>query len=397
MRPLLLTHVGVVSCLGAGQAETLRQLRRGESGLRPCDFEGAALETHIGRVTGLETAPILGVRAPYDCRNHRLAQRALERDGFVDAVIRARGQYGAHRIGVFAGTSTAGILESEQAFRRRDPDSGALPPEFRYREQHNTYSIADFLQQTFALTGPALVVSAACASTAKVFGVAARMIALDLCDAAIVGGADSLCLTTLYGFNALQLTSTRPCRPFDVARDGISIGEAAGFVLVERDEPNARGANIRLLGVGESSDAYHMSSPHPDGLGARQAMQAALSSAGLGPQAIDYINIHGTATKAGDLAEDHAVSTLFGRDTPCTSTKGLTGHTLGASGVLEVILSMLALRHAFIPASPTTQNLDPELRSRYLQAGQDLPLTHVMTNSFGFGGSNCSLILGRTG
>jgi 3-oxoacyl-[acyl-carrier-protein] synthase-1 len=311
----------------------------------------------------------------------------------MDAVADARTRYGAHRIGVFAGTSTSGILETEQAFRHRGAD-GALPPEFHYRETHSTYSAGDFVQRALGLSGPALVVSAACASTAKAFGNAARMMALGLCDAAVVGGADSLCLTTLYGFHSLQLTDAGPCRPFDVDRRGISIGEAAGFALVERADQVPAGS-IQLLGVGESSDAHHMSSPHPEGLGARAAMDKALAAAGLTPDDVDYINLHGTATLVGDAAEDQAIFGLFGDRVGCNSTKGLTGHTLGAAGIVEAIIAALCLEHGFIPASPTTQTLDPALLSRYLIQGEQRPLQRVMSNSFGFGGSNCSLILGR--
>jgi len=390
--PLLLSHFTLASALGDGRAQTTQSLRAGRSRLRPCEFETAVIPTRIGMVEGLDT-PLTGALADYDCRNNRLALRALQQDGFMDAVADARKRYGAHRIGVFAGTSTSGILETEQAFRHRGAD-GALPPEFHYRETHSTYSAGDFVQRALGLSGPALVVSAACASTAKAFGNAARMIALGLCDAAVVGGADSLCLTTLYGFHSLQLTDAGPCRPFDVDRRGISIGEAAGFALVERADQVPAGS-IQLLGVGESSDAHHMSSPHPEGLGARAAMDKALAAAGLTPDDIDYINLHGTATLVGDAAEDQAIFGLFGDRVGCNSTKGLTGHTLGAAGIVEAIIAALCLEHGFIPASPTTQTLDPALLSRYLIQGEQRPLQRVMSNSFGFGGSNCSLILGR--
>jgi 3-oxoacyl-[acyl-carrier-protein] synthase-1 len=392
--PLLLSHFSLASALGAGLAPTLAGLRAGRSGLRPCAFETASIPTHIGRVDGLEEAPITGALAEFDCRNNRLAQLALRQDDFTTAIDDAKRRYGPERIGVFAGTSTAGILETEIAFRHRDPASGALPAGFRYRGTHSTYSVADFVQHALGLEGPAVAFSTACASTAKTFGSAARMIKTGFCDAAVVGGADSLCLTTLYGFTALQLTDAGPCRPFDIAREGISIGEAAGFVLLERaDRADARHA-IRLLGFGESSDGYHMSSPHPEGLGAKQAMEQALASAGMQPDAIDYVNLHGTATKVGDAAEDCAVSAVFGTATPCSSTKGLTGHTLGASGIVEAIIAALMIEHGFIPPSPTTRELDPALKSHYLAGGAVRPIHRVITNSFGFGGSNCSLILG---
>jgi 3-oxoacyl-[acyl-carrier-protein] synthase-1 len=392
MTPLLLSHFGIVTSLGAGEAETVARLRSGRGGLKPCDFETATLPTYIGAVERIEDRPIDPPLAAFDCRNNRLVRMALEQDGFKQAVSEARARYGAGRIGVFAGTSTAGILQTELAFRQRDPETGELPDGFQYRGSHSVFSVADFVQRELRLTGPALSVSAACASTAKAFGNAARMIELGICDAAVVGGADSLCLTTLYGFHSLQLTGERPCQPFDLMRGGISIGEAAGFALVERTEGRK---GIALLGIGESGDAYHMSSPHPEGLGAKRAMAGALATSGLTPGAIDYINLHGTATRVGDAAEDNAVWSLFEDSVPCNSTKGLTGHTLGAAGIVEAIISTLCISHGFIPPSPTTRQLDPDLRSRYTVSGGDAALTHVMSNSFGFGGSNCSLVFGR--
>jgi 3-oxoacyl-[acyl-carrier-protein] synthase-1 len=241
------------------------------------------------------------------------------------------------------------------------------------------------------LTGPALVISSACASTTKVFGTAARMIEAGLCDAAIVGGADSLCLTTLYGFNALQLLAAEPCRPFDADRAGLSIGEAAGFALVER----AKDGHVLLLGVGESSDAHHMSAPRPDGAGAIMAMRRAMTHAGLRPDQIDYVNLHGTATRIGDTAEDLAVVSVFGDATPCSSTKGNTGHALGASGIVEAIIAMLAIEHDFIPGSAHTTARDPSMGCDYVTTARPARLERVLSNSFGFGGSNASLILGR--
>ena len=244
--------------------------------------------------------------------------------------------------------------------------------------------------------GLGLVVSSACASTAKVFATAARMIETGMCDAAIVGGADSLCLTTLYGFNALQLLADGPCRPFDAERGGLSIGEAAGFALLERPD-NSDAGSLHVLGVGESSDAYHMSAPHPEGAGAILSMSRALAVAGLGPEDIDYINLHGTATRIGDAAEDHAVVSLFGEATPCSSTKGHTGHTLGASGIVEAVIAALSITEGFLPGSPHTEMRDPALRCHYVTVAQPARVERVLSNSFGFGGSNASLILGRAG
>jgi 3-oxoacyl-[acyl-carrier-protein] synthase-1 len=397
MTALALSSYTVTTCLGAGLAPTLAALREGRSGLAPCGFETLPIAAYAGEVAGLDALPLTGAWAGYDCRNNRLAALALAQDGFVAQVAAARERYGAARIGLFLGTSTSGIQETETAYRHRDPATGALPPGFDYARTHNTYALGDFLRTYLGLAGPAFVVSTACAATTKVFASAARMIAAGLCDAAIVGGADSLCATTLFGFHALGVMAEGPCRPFGVARGGISIGEAAGFALLERPGPAHGADTVLLLGTGESSDAYHMSAPHPQGEGARRAMAAALAAAGLAPGEIGYINLHGTATLAGDAAEDRAVVELFGDTVPCNSTKGFTGHTLGASGIVEAVFGGLMLTHGFIPGSPHTGVADPALRCRYLRTGEDRMVTRMMSNSFGFGGVNASLVLGRAG
>jgi 3-oxoacyl-[acyl-carrier-protein] synthase-1 len=385
-----MTALCIASSLGAGLDATLAALRRGVSGLAPCRFETVDLPTWVGEVPGLDALPLEPAFARFDCRNNRLAQRALAQDGFEAAVAAARARYGATRIGVFLGTSTSGILQTEQAWRRRDA-AGLLPMDFSYAGTQSTFSIADFVMTKLGVVGPALVVSSACSSTTKVFATAARMIETGMCDAAIVGGADSLCLTTLYGFNALQLLSAGPCRPFAAGRDGLSIGEAAGFALLEPPEAGA----LHVLGIGESSDAYHMSAPHPEGAGAALSMARALAAAGLRPEQIDCINLHGTATRIGDAAEDQAVVSLFGAATPCSSTKGHTGHTLGASGIVEAVIAALAITEGLLPGSPHTEARDPALRCRYITTAEPARVDRVLSNSFGFGGSNASLILGR--
>jgi 3-oxoacyl-[acyl-carrier-protein] synthase-1 len=397
VQPLAISRYSIVNCLGAGSRKLLDALQGKRSGLVPCDFDGIALDTWVGRVAGLEDVRVRRDLQAYDCRNNRLARLGLELDGFVAAVAEARGRYGAGRIGAFLGTSTSGILETELAYRRRDPRTSALPPDFHYAETQNAYSLADFVRRYLGLQGPAFVVSAACSSTAKVFGNAARMIAAGVCDAAVVGGVDSLCLTTLCGFHSLELTSRGPCRPFDTERDGISIGEGAGFALLERVNDRPRAGSVLLLGIGESSDAYHMSTPHPEGLGAKRAMERALESAGLGPADIDYINLHGTASRTNDASEDRAVSSLFDGTTPCSSTKGATGHLLGAAGITEAIISILAIEHDLMPGSANTRTVDPALKSHYLLSNREARVKRVLSNSFGFGGSNCSLVLGAAG
>ena len=397
MNPLWLSHFTATSSIGRGLAQTLDALHQRRGGLVPCAFDTVDLETFVGEVADVDAVKLPAQLSAFDCRNNRLAFMGLIQDGFTDAVTAASHKYGAERVGVFLGTSTSGILQTELAYRRRDPINGALPADFMYATTHNTFSVADFARHYFGLTGPAIVVSSACSSSAKVFASARRMMEAGLIDAAVVGGVDSLCLTTLYGFNSLGLISSQACRPFDVARDGISIGEAAAFALLERVPKDLDENAVLLLGVGESSDAQHMSSPHPEGLGARMTMQEALKTAHLDPADIDYINLHGTATQSNDAAETHAVLAVFGAGTACSSTKGATGHTLGAAGAMEAVICALALQHGLLPGGLNTKQLDPALPMNYLLDNREQRVSRVLSNSFGFGGTNCSLIFGRAG
>jgi len=395
MQPLVLSSYTLTTSLGQGVADHLQAMAAQRSGLAPCGFETVRLDTWTGQIADVQLPALEHDLTRFDCRNNRLALLASKQDRFEEAVAQARTRYGAHRVGLFLGTSTSGILQTELAYRARNPETGALPDWFDYAATHNNFSLTAFLRAHLGLSGPAVTVSTACSSSAKVFGNAARMIACGLCDAAVVGGTDSLCLTTLYGFGSLELLSREPCRPFDAQRSGISIGEGAGFALLERARSPVPDDAIVLMGIGESSDAYHMSTPHPEGAGARAAMAGALASAGIAAGDIDYINLHGTATRSNDAAEDKAVYELFGAGTPCSSTKGATGHLLGASGIVEGLICALALGEGFMPGSTNTLQLDPSMRVRYLLENSAAPPRIAMSNSFGFGGSNCSLIFAR--
>jgi 3-oxoacyl-[acyl-carrier-protein] synthase-1 len=390
MQPLAVRSYTTTSAAGLGKAATARALREGRSALVPNDLAWAPLDCWIGRVAAAESVALPESLRAFDCRNNRLALLALEQDGFVDAVAAARKRYGPGRIVVFLGTSTSGILSTELAYQGRNPATGSLPPGFRYDTVHNLDATTEFVRRVLGLTGPAMTISTACSSSAKVFCLAERFIRLGLADAAVVGGVDSLCHTTLYGFSALQLVAPDVCRPFDTARRGITIGEAAGFALLERGE-----AGLQLVGYGETSDAHHMSTPHPDGDGARRAMLDALDSAQVAAREIDYVNLHGTGTAANDRAEGRAVHEVFGAAAPCSSTKGVTGHTLGAAGITEAAISLLSLEDQFMPGSPTTREVDPETQCTIALRGEARSLTRVMSNSFGFGGNNCALLFGK--
>ena len=393
MTPLYLTATALVTALGRGLPATLEALRAERSALTPCDFDDVRVGGHIGRVAGLEAAPLPPSLADYECRNNRLAYLALRGDGFAAGVTEAIARYGAGRIAVVLGTSTSGILSAENAYRGRDPATGLLPAWFSYNDSYDLFSLPRFVAAYLGTEGPMMTVSTACASSAQACLDGAQLIEAGVVDAAVVGGTDSLCRLTLNGFNALELVSPERCRPFDVARTGISIGEAAGFALLERGQHGA--SDLALLGVGASSDGYHMSSPQPEGIGAAQAMRAALHSAGLAPDDIDHVNLHGTGTRANDLMEGIAMRGLFGEAMACASTKGWTGHCMGSCGIVEALISGLCIAGDLLPGCLGLGTPDPAIPITPTRRNTQAPVARVMSNSFGFGGVNVSLVLGR--
>ncbi len=394
--PLVLKAYTATSCLGRGVAPMTAALRNGTGGLTKCEFETIDLETYVGEIQGVDAEQLPAAYQSFNCRNNRLAQLAIRQDGFEQMVRSTISRFG-RRFGLILGTSTSGILETELAYRSCDPITGLLPGKFNYQGSHSPFSVGAFLRTWLSIDGPVSVISTACSSGAKVFASAQRMIEAGVIDAALVGGVDSLCLTTLYGFHSLQLLAAHPCRPFATDREGISIGEGAAFALLERADASTRPDSIALLGVGESNDAYHISSPHPEGLGARLSIQAALKTAAINPWEIDYINLHGTATISNDQAESRAVAAIFGPNTACSSTKGATGHALGAAGAIEAVICAIALKDGFIPGGINTDPVDPTLEVQYLRATQFTRPSRVLSNSFGFGGTNCSLVFGQLG
>jgi len=384
----------LTNACGVGWDAVRATLREGRSGLRRFDLAWAPpLDTWIGRVGTIEAVRMPAGFAAVDSRNNRLAHLCLEQDGFRAAVAAAVARHGSDRIGLFVGTTTSGMLSTELAFRAWT--TGAQEPAQcprLARDVHNMHATTAFVRHRLGLAGPAQTISTACSSSAKVFAAAKRFIAAGFCDAAVVGGVDSLALSTLFGFKSLDLLSAAPCRPFAVDRDGISIGEGAGFALLEPDG----GGQVGLLGCGESSDAWHMSSPHPEGAGAAAAMRHALAAAGVDAAAIDYVNLHGTASRANDVAEDRAIRSVFGTTTAASSTKGFTGHTLGAAGITEALVTIAALADQWIPGTVNCASVDPALGSTVVRESRAQPLRIAMSNSFGFGGSNCALVFGVT-
>jgi len=338
----------------------------------------------------LEKLPL--ALANYDCRNNRLAASALEQiRPTLEAAISC---YGSSRVAVIMGTSTSGIAQSEKAVRALLHE-GKYPPGY-HAIQGILGGLGEFVSAYLGTTGPCYTLSTACASSASAMLSARRLLRLGLCDAVVVGGVDSLCEMTLQGFASLEALSTSYCKPFSRDRDGINLGEAAALFLLSR-EPG----EVALLGGAASSDAHHISAPHPEGAGAFQAMYGALSDAGLEPAKIDYVNLHGTGTVQNDSMEAKAVHKLFGKQVACSSSKSMTGHTLGASGALELSVCWLLLTQASnwrLPPSLYTEERDESLSPIRLTGTSDSGTQrprYCLSNSFAFGGSNVSLLIGR--
>ncbi|MBS0487607.1 MAG: beta-ketoacyl-[acyl-carrier-protein] synthase family protein [Proteobacteria bacterium] len=386
--PLAVTAHTVTCAAGRGRAALARALAERKSGLRENDLVEYPLPCWIGRVGGIEDSPLPSAWAAWESRNHRLAWMALNTDGFHDRATAAIERYGASRVALILGTSTSSIGETEYAYRTLDADGRFMVAQ-RERRVHETHALGAFVQQALGVHGPCLTIATACSSSAKVFASAQRLLHAGFADAAIVGGVDTLCGSVLYGFNALELVSPEPCRPFDADRHGLSLGEAAGFALLENGQVDKSAP--RLVGCGESADAYHMSAPHPQGLGAERALREALTRAGLRAQDVDYINLHGTASRQNDEVEAALIARLFPVTTTASSTKGWTGHTLGAAGIVEACITMLAIERGFAPGTLNARVLDPACGPQIRIVNTSRSVRVALSNSFGFGGNNCCL------
>jgi 3-oxoacyl-[acyl-carrier-protein] synthase-1 len=387
---LYLNDVGVLCAAGNDKSKILARLLKGDySGLIQSDKFGK--NCFVGQVNR-ELPKIPKNYSRYDCRNNRLLLAALNQ--IEPTVQRMIKKFGANRIGVVLGTSTSGIHNTELALKYLNENS-ELPKDFNYK-QPQIGAGADFIAAVLGIKGSAYTISTACSSSGKAFASARRLIKLGLCDAVIVGGADSLCGLTVNGFNSLESISTGFCKPFGLHRDGINIGEAASLFVLST-EPSS----VVLKGIGATSDAYHFSAPDPEATYVIKAMQNALDDADKTPEEIDYLNLHGTATILNDAMESKAVHTLFGSRIPVSSSKGMTGHTLGAAAALELAICWLLLNSndnqgALIP-NINNDVIDGTLPPlNFVKQGDFLgrKIKICQSNSFAFGGNNLSIILG---
>ena len=383
--PLRVTGYSMLSALGGSRQEHLTALRAGRTGLGPSPLP-LPFQTAVGAVPqALQELP--GDLAPWSTRLARMTAHLVT--ALDEPLRRARERWRPERIAVLLGTSTAGAESTERAYRVFIAE-GVFPDRYDFLRQHTFGAVLHVVAALTGARGPAWMVSTACTSGAKPFASAQRLMAAGLIDAAIVGGVDTLCQMTLHCFESLQALDRVPCRPFHKDRLGISIGEGGAFALVERSgDPR-----VLVEGVGETSDAYHVSAPHPEGHGALAAMRQALESAGRRPADVDHVNAHGTGTRLNDSAEAKAIQAVFENDVPVVSTKGYTGHTLGAAAAIEFVFAACAVEEGWIPPSLGASPIDPELRIHVPTAVVRGKFRRVLSNSFAFGGNNVSVLVG---
>ncbi|MEZ8287034.1 beta-ketoacyl-[acyl-carrier-protein] synthase family protein [Vibrio splendidus] len=394
--PIYIQDCGFHSALGSNVADIHSCLKdvRESNMVEVSDMLNDGKSTVVGKVVG-ELPEIPQYLAEYATRNNQLALSAL--DQIKDSIDQAKLQFGADRIAVVIGTSTSGISDGEAAFKHK-LDHGSFPEDYRYSKQElgNT---SEFVSQYCAIMGPSYAISTACSSSGRVFLTAQRLLDSGMADAVLVGGVDTLCKLTLNGFHGLEALSTKHCKPFSASRDGINIGEAAAFMLLCKTKLTGVNttqdtSNIALLGCGDSSDAHHISAPHPDGNGAEQAMRKALKSAQLQAEDIGYINAHGTATPLNDSMESKAIHRIFANKVPVSSTKPLTGHTLGAASAIEAAIAWHILKFDLPLPLQKCQDKAEDIEIDLVNCAQKLKVKNILSNSFAFGGNNISLIFG---
>lgn len=373
-QPVYISGIGIVCSLGTSPAEIERTLRENRSAIEPLSLfdllQGEPLP--VGQVQSLEASASLP-------RTHLLAHSAAAQA--LKGVL-------APPDAIVLGTTTGGILTTEQLLREGEQRKEKY-------SFHGLHSVANYIADEFNCTGPAITVSTACSSGVVAITMGMQMLRKGKVQSVLVGGIDSLSRLTYFGFHSLQLVDRNGCKPLDINRQGMAVAEGAGMLLLTTE--NSGEAYAELLGAGLSCDAYHPAAPHPEGQGAFMAMKNALDDAEVSPGDIKYINLHGTGTPDNDLAESRAVNRLFPVHPPLSSIKGASGHSLAAAGALEAVVSAIAVSHDLLPANTSLQTVDPELGLTPIMEPKSAPVKAVMTNSFGFGGNNGSLVIGKAG
>lgn len=393
--PVYLNHLGLICALGSNHQSITDKLFNGHENNLIQTTEYSKNPVYVGKVS--EPLPKLEDFPELErTRNNQLLYAAYQQ--IKSTLENDYPQVAKERIGIVIGTSTSGIAEGEKALAKQ-LETGNLPDDFDYSMQEMS-APATALANWVGSKGPCYVISTACSSSAKALASARRLIRSGTCDLVIAGGVDSLAGLTVNGFSALDSVSQGICNPYSASRDGINIGEGAALFIVSNQKQKSDIANISLAGVGECSDAHHISAPEPDGKGAEQAMSLAIKNADIAKDKIGYINMHGTATIQNDRMEGRAIYRLFEDSVPCSSTKGYSGHTLGAAGAIEAAFCWLLLANENphkMPVHLSDHQIDPDLEPISLVKSNqnNQPITYAMSNSFAFGGNNISLILER--
>lgn len=394
MNSVSLSDLGIVCSLGYGIEEVSNHLFQGSLIHSEMAFRCKQAKVPVGQVDRERLPHLPQSIHQHQCINHRLLYAAWLQ--IENAVQKACAHYGASRVGIVLGSSTSGLDATEAAFYESS-NTGSIPAHYQFSSQHEMGSMVDLIRSLSFISGPGYVISTACSSSAKAMVSARSLILMGVCDAVVCGGADALCHLTLDGFDSLASISSERTLPFSPNRKGLNLGEGAALFLMEK-----KSGGISLVGVGESTDAHHLSAPHPEGLGAEMAMRAALHDANLLPEQISYVNLHGTGTPLNDSMESKAISRLFG-NVLCSSTKPMTGHTLGAAGAIEAALCWITLCQSStsiaLPPHINDEATDPAIpllsfctvKSRLTP---DCEL-NFMSSSYAFGGNNCALILQR--
>lgn len=389
MKPIPIAGYTALSAIGTTVEELEESLFTGRSGLSMETSVLPPVECPVGEVQH-PVPPLPESVKAFESRCSRLLAVCLTQ--LTDTVAVLTERFGAGRVGVVMGTSASGNTDLEAAFMQ----DGATGFDYHHKQSFGT--LAEMARHLTGVRGPAYSVSTACSSGANAVISSANLIGAGVCDAVIVGSSDALCLTTYQGFRSLQVMDDRPCRPFDVGRQGLNLGEGAAVLLLSRErlDPSDGDGGLFLAGTGASSEAYHMTAPDPEGMGATKAMNAALSGAGIEPDDLGYLNLHGTGTPLNDVAESKAVERIFGTGLPCSSTKGYTGHLLGSAAGVEAVIALAALRSGRLPRNINLERMDPDVAIRILAEDEEAPgLRYVLSNSFAFGGNDTSLVFGR--
>jgi 3-oxoacyl-[acyl-carrier-protein] synthase-1 len=390
---LYLNDLGMLSAVGANREEIICRVQKGDRSGLLLSEEYSSQPVYVGEIQA-DLPEIESKYSVYDCKNNQLLLAALSQiQSTVDLMIK---RYGLDRIGVVLGTSTSGVRSTELALASVAKHN--VKPELFHYKQQQLGAGADFLAHILSLKGPAYAVSTACSSSGKAFASARRLINLGFCDAVIVGGADTLCRFTVHGFDALASVSDGLSKPFGKHRDGINLSEAVALFVMSKDE-----GPVKMQGIGASSDAYHFSAPDPEGIAVISAMKMALAEANKAVEEIDYINLHGTATPLNDAMESQAINKVFGNKVAVSSTKGMTGHALGAAAALELGLCWMLLsdnnKEGLLVPNINEDVLDDTLPPlHFVKQGQKLgrKINSCQSNSFAFGGNNISLVVERT-